>query len=131
MANNYVLFSEEIEVTREQALKLEEMFQNCRDVEDLGEPCEFELNEIDSDQYGFWMHSTESCDLERTVEVLEEFTKEYAIEEPIVFAWAYTCSEPRVGEFGGGAVAIYKGESRWVDAGTEADKLAEEMMGVG
>lgn len=71
----------------------------------------------------FW--SDESCDLEVIAEVIQDWQKKYDVQEPFILGYAQTCSKPRSGEFGGGAVLIHKGEARWFHARRVARKAMD------
>lgn len=55
---------------------------------------------------GIWFHHDESADVDAIIGVVQHIMKECDITEPVGFCWAFTCSKPRLDEFGGGAVAI-------------------------
>jgi hypothetical protein len=66
---------------------------------------------------GVWFCGDESCNVEHVAEIARELVEQLEIDEPFFCSWAYTCSKPRIGEFGGGAFVIMRGrDTYWVDA---------------
>jgi hypothetical protein len=122
MANNYIQFSEEIVcATEEQAKWLVE--QLSKETDDGGPSCEAKLE----GKKHVWIHSEENANLEAMVDVLCEFQNCFKLREPITVSWAHTCSKPRIGEFGGGAVVVKDGKDHWIDAYSWARKKAESI----
>lgn len=111
MANNYTQFSAEIPCKDlEQIQWLENELARASD----GCPaCDFN-RQAD----GVWIYSEDNADIEALVKVVCEFQQRYPTHEPWGFTWAYTCSKPRVDNFGGGGVVIYEGEAEWMDIRT-------------
>jgi hypothetical protein len=59
----------------------------------------------------------ENCNPEHVAKFAQALLDELEIDEPHVFSWAYICSRPRIGEFGGGACVVARGRDPfWVDA---------------
>ena len=59
----------------------------------------------------------ENCSPEHVAKFAQALLDELEIDEPFVFSWSYTCSRPRIGEFGGGACVVARGRDPfWVDA---------------
>jgi hypothetical protein len=57
---------------------------------------------------------------------LKDLQKAFDVEEAIYFEWAATCSKPRVGEFGGGAVVVKGGEALYMSTNECVDQLLEQ-----
>lgn len=71
---------------------------------------------------GIWFYHDESIDVENLAMLVQALLDELEIDAPFVFSWSYTCSKPRLDEFGGGACALKRGEEPfWVDARTLAE----------
>jgi len=110
MANNYQEFSEEIVCrTKEEYEALLNALTTSKDEEDYP-PCE---TYGDPEALSIWLHAEESGDIEKLANIISEFQTEFSNPEPFFLSWADTCSKPRIGEFSGGAVAIYKGEAKY------------------
>jgi len=110
MANNYVETSFIVPVPAdktEQAEKLVEDFINDPENQSNYYDCFFDY-EFNND--GLWIHSEESCNVDAVIDCVQVLLDELDIDEPVAFSWAYTCSKPRVDEFGGGAACLRKGE---------------------
>ena len=59
----------------------------------------------------------ENCNPEHVAKFAQALLDELEIDEPFIFSWSYTCSRPRIGEFGGGACVVARGRDPfWVDA---------------
>lgn len=111
MADNYTLFSEVITCkSMEESNWLLEAIQT--DKTEWGDQC------CQAEQQGtdLWIYSEDNCDLEMLAGILMEFQKKFEVKEAIIVSWAYTCSKPRAGEFGGGAFLIQGGKDKWIDA---------------
>lgn len=66
---------------------------------------------------GVWFHGDESINPEHVAEIARALIEELELDEPFYCSWAYTCSKPRIDEFGGGAFVIIRGkQTYWVDA---------------
>lgn len=113
MANNYDEFSEMIPCeTKEQQDYLIQELAVAVEFDD-GErvsACEFEADGKD-----VWIYSQESCDLDALADVIAAFQLGFNIDDPWTLTWAGTCSKPRVGNFGGGGIVVYKGKTHWMN----------------
>ena len=70
---------------------------------------------------GIWFAHNESINPAQLCELAEVLVDELEIDTPFLASWAYTCSKRRIGEFGGGAFVVERGEDTiWVDAESEA-----------
>lgn len=99
MASNYVFFSFSIEdLIKEEVEWL--IDKSSRGIYYYGE-FEPKIN-------GIWIHTEDCADLENLASLLQEFLQKFNKETKLAFEYAYTCSKPRVGEFGGGAFLITK-----------------------
>jgi len=63
---------------------------------------------VESD--GIWFYEEESFNAEHVTAIAQALLDELGIDEPFTFSWAYTCSKPRLDEFGGGACSVKRGE---------------------
>lgn len=134
MANCYTQFSEVIPCENEEqvewlmgslATAVKDEGCESEDSDDDGyPPCEFER-----DGSGVWVHSEDGGDLEALVNVICSFQEKFSIGDPWSLAWAETCSRPRVGEFGGGAIVVYKGEAEWINTWDWCEEKKKEKVG--
>ncbi len=87
-------------------------------------PCEFAAEGKD-----VWVHSEDSGDIGALADTVAAFQERFEVEEPWSLSWAGTCSKPRVGDFGGGGIVIYKGKASsmntWDWYTAEARRLCE------
>mgnify|MGYP003589551477 CR=1 FL=1 len=83
---------------------------------------------------GVWFHVEESGNTDHVEAIARALLEELEMDEPFVCSWAYTCSKPRIDEFGGGAMVVRRGhETIWVDAmdsARNADKARQVQQGV-
>jgi hypothetical protein len=122
MANNYAQFSEEIFVPDDKVQAVIEFLESYETLCDGrtidwfgGIDYTFPLKE--GEQTVFWFHCDEAYTDEELLYLVQGVLK--AIDDPedkpVIVSVAYTCSKPRVGEFGGAAYAIWKDADYWVD----------------
>jgi hypothetical protein len=130
MADNYLQFSASLDdLTPEEAKWLEEQLaedeNHCpaflRDYEDSedddytysGFECEFQ------ERHGkcyLWLVAEESGDPGRVAHLVQNFLKKFRPDQCWSLTYATTCSKPRIGEFGGGAVFVTADKVRWQNA---------------
>lgn len=145
MANNYLQFSEHLELPKGHEARSEKVLSRLKMLNDeLYDEMETDSNEdveaypsdedkealpdgfyvqAETDEKGVWFYSEESGDLEAVFYTAQLLLKEFDIKEPFVVSWAYTCSKPRISEFGGGAAAIYQDNIISIDAREHIEKL--------
>lgn len=124
MANNYCEFSSFLTVPKSletpEGIKTLKIFLNeCRkELEETGGFCGTEFKIInDSEYFGIWFYVNESGSPEHVAFIAEKLVDEFEIDEPFASSWSYTCSKPRIDEFGGGAFVVKRGQDTyWVDA---------------
>jgi hypothetical protein len=121
MANNYVEFSEMLEeLTDEEMAWIEETctFEHVEQDEDE-QPAKLPdwynpdalgvdfTNHLNIQEKTFWMYSEgEGGNLDTLGAFVHEFILKFRPDAVFTLTWAETCSKPRVGEFGGGALVI-------------------------
>ncbi|MHA2022802.1 MAG: hypothetical protein ACTSWQ_03985 [Candidatus Thorarchaeota archaeon] len=117
MANNYCEGSSLLKISEDKISKAQEIIdrvaKELEEDEDFGYcGCQAEVQ-----THGVWFHDDESINTEHVEAIARALIEELEIDEPFYCSWAYTCSKPRIDEFGGGAFAIVRGkETYWVDA---------------
>lgn len=144
MANNYCQFSGILEIpkeTKEQAVaiirkagmdhliseKLAEEDEESLEYDDE-RGVSFEGAEVfvDGERNEVWFHSEEAGSIDAVEAVARALIDYFRIDDPFVLSWAFTCSKPRVDEFGGGAFCIVRGkETHWIDAMEDATQWGE------
>ena len=78
---------------------------------------------------GIWFYGEESIDVDHLEQAVREVIEQLEIDEPFYASWSYTCSKPRVDEFGGGAFAIVRGKPTvWIDAMSEVKNRCESLL---
>lgn len=81
--------------------------------------------EADLEADGVWIRHDESINTEHAERLVKALVEELDLPGIIVCSWSYTCSKPRIDEFGGGAFAVQKGrDTIWIDAASEALRQA-------
>ena len=125
MANNYCESSSFIAVPTD---KIEQAKQIVAKIET-------ELEDDTDDGYagfvaeikeaGVWIHADESITPEHVERLVTVLVDELDLPGIHVCSWSYTCSKPRIDEFGGGAFAVQKGrDTVWIDAASEVHRVA-------
>lgn len=116
MANNYTQSSSLIGIPAEKLEKAQEVVDRVREeltTEDESFGCNVEIIAGE----GVWISHDESINIENAEVLVKALVEELDLEGAFVVSWAYTCSKPRIDEFGGGAFAVQKGQdTKWVDA---------------
>ena len=126
MANNYCQFSEVVTTTTE--AELDWWIKKIEELEAFGEleePTEDqELLGMASGYFSIegkdiWVHADESSDVELVVSIVQEFLKENCPDKSWSMECAFTCSKPRIGEFGGGGVLVTAETEQWFNPDTQ------------
>ena len=60
-----------------------------------------------------WIHAEEGGDPGRATHLVQKFLKKFCPDQCWSLSYATTCSKPRLGEFGGGAVFVTADNIRW------------------
>ena len=63
-----------------------------------------------------WIYAEESGDPARLAHLVQKFLKQFRPDQCWSLTYATTCSKPRIGEFGGGAVFVTADAIRWQSA---------------
>jgi len=119
MANNYVKFSEVLEnLTQEERDWINAQLRT--EVPEEYDPVLYDLIEgeehfpsfewsFDSERSGarsLWLYASEVGEPQHVALFVQAFLKKFRPNGFFGFSYAETCSKPRIGEFGGGAVAV-------------------------
>jgi len=127
MANNYLEFCEVIEdITEEEAEWIEKELGTKKAKDDY-------LNDfIGIDETGVGLRfSCTGTDYGEPVDCLnfaQKFLKKFRPEDGFYLCWAYTCSKPWRGEFGGGAAVVTAKSMRWMDSHDWAKRKLQEVL---
>lgn len=80
---------------------------------------------------GVWFHYEESFNPDHAEMIARALVNGLEIDEPFYCSWAYTCSKPRIDEFGGGAFVLKRGyETYWCDAMNHVRNYYEDGAGL-
>ena len=117
MANNYTQFSAFLQVPADKMdlarIVIERETGRLYEDDDDG----YCGTKAELESGGVWFHEEESGTPEHVEMIARALVEELKIEEPFVCSWAYTCSKPRIDEFGGGAFLVRRGKpTLWCDA---------------
>jgi len=75
---------------------------------------------------GVWFYGQESINVDHVEAMARELIEQLEIDAPFFCSWSYTCSKPRIDEFGGGAFVIKRGyETYWCDARSQVEQQLE------
>ena len=80
---------------------------------------------IDAD--GLWLYSDEHGDLEQVAEFVRAFLARFRPNQCWSLTWSSTCSKPRIGEFGGGALFVTAKQVRFQNAHQFIDQQRERF----
>ena len=127
MANNYIELSAFLKVAPEKIEKAKEVLEaiiteadNCKE----WGYCSFDATVEDT---GVWFRHNETVIVEQVEAAASRLLEELEIDEPFFCSWAYTCSKPRVNEFGGGAFVMKRGKpTKYVDAMNKVEAWAHK-----
>lgn len=105
MADYYISFStlirdlttEECEWWRNYLIEREKQ----KESNDYRTVCELELRDFD-----VWLYSQDSCDIEKTAELIQRFLSAHRPNSYHSFEWANSCNKPRLDSFSGGGCFI-------------------------
>lgn len=127
MADYYLQFSETLdELTPEEEQWLHEQFAGDPDTGCPVFLLDYEDRDADDTDYHFgmsfdgqgdsrhlWLYADGHGDVGRVAHLVQKFLKQFRPDESWSLGYATTCSKPRVGEFGGGAVFVTARDIRW------------------
>lgn len=125
MANNYCESSSLIRIPKEQLERAKEIVTRVTAELEADEEWEYAGYLADADEHGVWIRHNESIETDHAEKLVRALVEELELPGVHVVSWSYTCSKPRIDEFGGGAFAVQKGHPTvWVDAASEAERQA-------
>ena len=130
MANNYLEYSSFLEVPADKIEQARSIV--AREIVKLEEEDEWGYCGIyaEVEAKGVWFHAEESGNTDHVEAIARALVEELELDEPFVCSWAYTCSSPRIDEFGGGAMLVRRGhETVWVDAMNAAQETDKARLG--
>lgn len=64
-----------------------------------------------------WVYAGEFAELDQLADIIQRFLRRFQPDGCFGLTWAETCSKPRVGEFGGGAVFVTAKSVKWMSTG--------------
>ncbi|MEB3214425.1 MAG: hypothetical protein VKL39_23965 [Leptolyngbyaceae bacterium] len=128
MANNYCESSSFIDIPDDKIDKAREILQKVREELEASEDG-YAGFDAKIERGGAWIVHNESINPDHVESLVRALVEELDL-PPVVVSWSYTCSKPRIDEFGGGAFVVKKGfNTVWIDARNEAEKvLARDLM---
>ena len=132
MANNYTESSSFLAVPKEKLPEAQEIIARIiGELENEEEEgycgCSAEVEGLEGEQpCGVWFHGEESINVDHVEMIARELIERLELDEPFFCSWAFTCSKPRIDEFGGGAFVIKRGyETYWCDARSHVEQQLE------
>lgn len=109
MANNYLVFSESYCLNQAAIAAAKEWLE--REEDNLTFDTEFGVN----GEHNLVVYAEECGEPEQVVEFLKHLLPHLPEDTVFTLTWAETCSKPRPGEFGGGAVIVRKSGETWMN----------------
>jgi hypothetical protein len=117
MANNYCEGSSFLDIPEDKLEKAQEIIDRVEKELEEDDECGYCGCQAELEKGGVWFHGDESINPEHVAEIARALVEELELDKPFYCSWAYTCSKPRIDEFGGGAFVIVRGkQTYWVDA---------------
>ena len=132
MADNYLQFSESLDdLTPKEVRWLKDQlaedettgcptflkdYQERTDDDDTDCGFQYEFREGSDARRYLWICAEEHGDAERVAHLVRKFLQQFHPDQCWSLTYATTCSKPRVGEFGGGAVFVTADAIRWQNA---------------
>lgn len=120
MANNYEQFSEIIECHT--AFQREWLLNRLSKIEEENEDILLCMYPPEGETK-IWLYNEEWSDTEALATILRDYLRNFNLDDHIIISVAYTCSKPRVGEFGGYAMGITKDEIEIIHARSAIEEL--------
>ena len=95
----------------------------------IGEPeFQYEFVEDDPDDGRYlWIYSDDYGNIDQVGHFIQQFLKRFRPNNCWSLTYACTCSKPRVGQFGGGAVIVTGSDIIWHDAHVIAEQVTGEL----
>lgn len=131
MANNYQQSSSFLNVPEEKLSQAQEVIDKVvAELEEGDEGycgCSAEIEGlVGRTSSGVWFHGGESINVEHVEMIAREIIEQLELDDPFFCSWSFTCSKPRIDEFGGGAFVIKRGyETYWCDARNHVEQQLE------
>ena len=105
MANNYCQSSSKLWLSPEQIEPARTIIKQIEDDIDNEDDAFLEVD-ITIETDGIWFYAEESINPDQVARFAQALLDGLEIDKPFIFSWAYTCSKPRLDEFGGGACKV-------------------------
>ena len=113
MANNYLLFSEMLDLkSKEEFEWVKQEIKGLREEHDKNDnpmlDFEYALEESETEpkKYGLWVYTEEAGEPEKVGVLVQRYLNRFCPDEIFTLTWAATCSKPRIGEFSGGGMVV-------------------------
>jgi len=131
MANNYLEFSEVLELTDEQMdwakVRMAEIEAGEEKLIDDGEETLLGFG-YEFEDGGIWLYGEEYGNVENVAGFAYEIFNHFDIEGSFRIEWACHCSKPRLSEFYGGAVIVTKDRVIYINASEIAHKIEKAII---
>jgi hypothetical protein len=115
MANNYCEASSFLKIPEDKINRANEIID--RVIAELEEDEGYCGCNVTVEKDGVWFCGDESINVEHVEPIARALIDELELDDEFICSWAYTCSKPRIDEFGGGAFGVKRGhDTIWVDA---------------
>ena len=85
--------------------------------------------EGEGDDVNLVVYTDDHCCVGAVADVIQATLARFAVGLPVVIEYAQTCSKPRQGEFGGGAVVVTADAQHWMSTTAWAERKAAELAG--
>jgi len=86
--------------------------------------------EFSDNDSGVYIYAEEFGNVDTAASIFQTFLKKFRPSDYFKIEWADTCSKPRAGEFGGGAVFVTADNVEWTHTGTWISERAKKHLSV-
>jgi hypothetical protein len=122
-----------MDIPKEKEVLAEDIIAKAyEELDDSGEYFGGTIAEISCDEHqcGVWFHDDESANPEDVEFIARKLIDILEIDKPFYCSWAYTCSKPRIDEFGGGAFVVKRHyDTFWCEPVNTVREYARNYMG--
>ncbi len=96
------------------------------DYSDVGFEYELQDDDEEGERY-LWIYSQDNACLEQVAHLVQKFLRRFRPADCWSLTYSITCSKPRVGEFGGGAIFVTATDVKWLGAWCLVEEQQKEF----
>jgi len=124
MADNYCQSSTFIKIPSDKLAEAQKIIDRIEEDASHDDEIRYLGFDITCEKDGVWINGEEIFDPDMAEMLIRELVETLDLPGVYICSWAYTCSRPRIGEFGGGAFGVQKStKTVWIDAVQEVTQI--------